>query len=88
MLHMFCNGYTRVFLVFLDVCCKCFNCFGRMLQMFHLDVVYLVLHTICRIRLLQLVGLPACAWGLEGVCERQAPACMRMGVEGVRERQA
>jgi hypothetical protein len=22
----------------LDVCCKCFNCFGRMLQMFPLDI--------------------------------------------------
>jgi len=46
MLHMFCNGYTRVFPRVSDVCCKCFNCFGRTLQMFPLDVakVDLMLH--------------------------------------------
>jgi hypothetical protein len=22
-----------------NICCKCFNCFGRMLRVFHLDVV-------------------------------------------------
>ena len=39
------NGYTRVFKFFLvfckcvlDVYCKCFSCFGRMLQVLHLDV--------------------------------------------------
>jgi hypothetical protein len=39
-----CNGYTRVFKFFwcfanvLDVCCKCFSCFGYMLQVFYLNV--------------------------------------------------
>jgi hypothetical protein len=39
-----CNGYTCIFKFFLcfasvsDVCCKCFSCFGRMLQVFYLDV--------------------------------------------------
>jgi hypothetical protein len=39
---MFCNGCTRVSYV----CCKRFNCFGRMLQIFSLNVtkVDLVLH--------------------------------------------
>ena len=37
MLHIFCNGYTRVFLM--DIYYKCFSCFERMLQVFHLDVV-------------------------------------------------
>ena len=47
-----CNGCTMLqasvpnVLAVLDVCCKCFNCFGRMLQMFSLDVAKkdLVLH--------------------------------------------
>jgi hypothetical protein len=45
MLHLnVCNGYTRVYKFFwcfisvLNICCKYFNCFGRMLQVFHLDV--------------------------------------------------
>jgi hypothetical protein len=54
-----------------DVCCKCFNYFGRILQMFPLDVtkVDLVLHMLQWdpsaagiSRLVQLLGLPACAW--------------------------
>jgi hypothetical protein len=37
---------THVFFRVSDVCCKCFNCFGHMLQIFPLDVakVDLVLH--------------------------------------------
>jgi hypothetical protein len=34
MLHMFCNGYKSCFSGALDVCCKCFNCFRRILQVF------------------------------------------------------
>jgi hypothetical protein len=37
-----CNGFHVFFRCFAsvsDVCCKCFICFGRMLQAFHLDVV-------------------------------------------------
>jgi hypothetical protein len=51
-----------------DVCCKCFNCFERVLQMFPLDAekIDLVLH--CSSHLLQLLG----------------PRCMRVGVEGAR----
>jgi hypothetical protein len=53
-----------------DVYCKCFNCFGHMLQMFPLDVakVDLVLH------MLQTKVDPSAA----------KPACMRVGVEGAR----
>jgi hypothetical protein len=52
----------------LDVCCKCFNCFGRMLQMFPLNVakVDMVEHTL--------------QWPDATV----GPACMRMGVNGAR----
>jgi hypothetical protein len=41
---MFCNSYTRVssvlgvFVSISDVCCKCFNGFRDMLQVFHLNV--------------------------------------------------
>jgi hypothetical protein len=42
MLHIFCNGFFKrfsdVFTSVLDVCCKRFNCFERMLQMFQLNV--------------------------------------------------
>ena len=44
-----CNGFqvfSGVFTTVSDVCCKCFNCFERMLQVFHVDIakVDLVLH--------------------------------------------
>jgi hypothetical protein len=46
MLRMSCNGYTRFFPSVLDVCYKCFNCFGRILQVFRPDITKadLVLH--------------------------------------------
>jgi hypothetical protein len=68
MLHMF---STYVFPRVLDVCCKCFNCFESMLQMFPLDVakVDLVLH------MLQLQQQPAFAAG---------PACIARGCGGAR----
>ena len=54
-----------------DVCCKCFNCFGRMLQMFSLDVakVDMVLHMLWW----DLSAIAACCncWMLMGN-ERQA----------------
>jgi hypothetical protein len=58
-----------------DVCCKCFNCFGRMLQVFLLDVVKgdlgvaHVVGLICNSHLLQLLGSPACA------CVERVPRC-------------
>ena len=44
-----CNGFqvfSGVFATVLDVCCKCFNCFECMLQVFHVDIAKedLVLH--------------------------------------------
>ena len=41
MLHIFCNGFFKRFRCFtsvLDVCCKCFNLFECMFQIFHLNV--------------------------------------------------
>jgi hypothetical protein len=51
-----------------DVCCKCFNCFGRILQMFPLDVAKV------NIVLLILQWTPSAV----------RPACMCVGVEGAR----
>jgi hypothetical protein len=69
---MFCNGYTYAFKFFLGVlqvfqtlCCRYFSCFGRILQVFHLDVAKVdrMLHMLngsmgptCRSHLLQLLG--------------------------------
>jgi hypothetical protein len=76
-----CNGYTCGFQVFpgvSHVCCQYFNCFGRMVQMFPLDVVkvdmgvaYIALiGTICCSRLLRLLG-PLHVHGCGGGrCER------------------
>jgi hypothetical protein len=46
MLYIFCNGYTRVFLVFQTYVASVLVVFGRMLQVLHLDVakIDLVLH--------------------------------------------
>jgi hypothetical protein len=70
MLHMFCNGYTRVS----DVCCKCFNCFRRILQIFSLDVakVELMLH------ILQwtLFGLAYMRVGVEGARAAARETCV------------
>jgi hypothetical protein len=73
MLHMFCNGYTCVFLVFQTYVCKCFNCFRRILQMFPQDIskVDLMLHML--------------QWDPSAAAI--GPACMRVGVTR-RERQA
>jgi hypothetical protein len=56
-----------------DVCCKCFNCFGRMLQVVYLDVAkidlgvaHIVVGPICSNHLLQLLGPPACTWVWRG----------------------
>jgi hypothetical protein len=61
-----------------DGCCKCFNYYGCMLQMFPLDVAkvdlvfaHVVVDTICSSRLLQLLSPPACTWVWRGR-ERQA----------------
>ena len=45
-LRMFCNGYTCLFPGVSDMCCKCINCLGCMLQVFNPDVtkVDMVLH--------------------------------------------
>jgi hypothetical protein len=52
-----------------DVCCKCFNCFERMLQVLHLDitkvnlsVAHVAMGPICSNHFEQLLGSPACAW--------------------------
>jgi hypothetical protein len=67
-LHIFCNGYTRVFLVFqmyvasvsaiLDVCCKCF----------YLNVAKVdrVLHILQWDPPATVAGRRACAWKAEG----------------------
>jgi hypothetical protein len=41
-----CNGFFRCFASISNVCFRCFSYFGRMLEVFYLDVtkVYLVLH--------------------------------------------
>jgi hypothetical protein len=51
-----------------DVCCKCFSCFGRMLQVFHLDVARVVMGPTCHC---------ACAWEAEGMAAgaRPIPVC-------------
>jgi hypothetical protein len=59
-----------------DLCCKCFNYFGRMLQMCPLniakadldDVAHGAVGPICSSCLLQLLGPPACAWVWRGAC--------------------
>jgi hypothetical protein len=45
-LHTWFQVFLWCFASVSDICCKCFNCFGRMLQVFHLDVakVDLMLH--------------------------------------------
>jgi len=61
----------------LDVCCKCFNYFRHMLQVFHLDVAivdlgvpHVAVEAIYSSHLLQLLGLPACAWVWRGTMVR------------------
>jgi hypothetical protein len=70
MLHMFCNGYTRIFQVFFgcfasvsDVCCKCFSCFRTYVASVSskgykskLGVVHVVIRPTYHSRLLQLLG--------------------------------
>jgi hypothetical protein len=63
----------NVFSWFSDVCCNYFNCFGSMLQVFHLNiakvdlaVVYVTVGPIYSSHLLQLLGSPACAWVWRG----------------------
>jgi hypothetical protein len=58
MLHVFDTCFPYVS----DVCCKCFNCFGHMLQIFFLNIakVDLVLY------LLQLLGPRCMLVGVEG----------------------
>jgi hypothetical protein len=51
--------FLGVFISVSDVCCKCFNCFERVLQMFHLDVsIDWVLHLPPRLLLLASVSPP------------------------------
>jgi hypothetical protein len=81
MLHMFCNGYKRVFLVFQtyvaswskNVCCKCFNYFDVYCEYFHLDITKIdfgVAHVAvgpnCNRHLMQLLCPPVCAWVWRG----------------------
>jgi hypothetical protein len=37
-LHTCFQVFSGVFARVIDVCCKCFSCFGRMLQVFHLNI--------------------------------------------------
>ena len=70
MLHMFCNGYMRVFLVFqayvaivstiLDVCCKCRS-----------DIAHVAVDPICSSCQLQLLDSPACTWVCKGREQRR-----------------
>jgi hypothetical protein len=52
------------------VCCKCFNCFGHMLQVFHLDITKVnlrVAHVTLRpIGSSRLLAPPTCAWVWRG----------------------
>jgi hypothetical protein len=71
----FCSGYT-CFPDILDVCCKCFDNFGRMLQVFYLDITKV-----------DLVCSGTCCSGTHLSQQPAAaarPTCMHVGVEGAR----
>jgi hypothetical protein len=63
--HMLSSFFLGVLQVFQTLCCRYFSCFGRILQVFHLDVAKVdrMLHMLngsmgptCRSHLLQLLG--------------------------------